>query len=172
VKICHVIWIKWISWFEKMSTLSPTLLSKWCHNNKHFSELASHHGGKTAGIDMVWRNYVTVTLCILSLLQWMFSGGLLHLIIKRWRCGQCSLYFKCYRSSTASVPTSWHGNIITNALDRDEQTITTTTVSRSLYRATCISQHPQLTSGDFEQNLTARMPLLAATCTLRLERRC
>jgi len=26
---------------------------KWCHNNKHFSELATHFGGKTAGIDMV-----------------------------------------------------------------------------------------------------------------------
>jgi len=23
-----------------------------------------HHGGKTGGIDMVWRNYVTDTLCI------------------------------------------------------------------------------------------------------------
>jgi len=40
------------------------LLRKWCHNNKHFSELASHHGEKIAGIDMVWRNYVTVTVCI------------------------------------------------------------------------------------------------------------
>ena len=34
-------------------------------NNKRFSELAPHRGGKTAGIDVVWRNYVTVTLCIL-----------------------------------------------------------------------------------------------------------
>jgi len=30
------------------------LLRKWCHNtgNRHFLELAQHHGGKTAGIDM------------------------------------------------------------------------------------------------------------------------
>ena len=26
------------------------LLRKWCHNNKHFSEFAPHHGGKTAGV--------------------------------------------------------------------------------------------------------------------------
>jgi len=31
---------------------------------KHFAELDLQHGGKTAGIDMIWRNYVTVTLCI------------------------------------------------------------------------------------------------------------
>ena len=24
---------------------------KWCHNNEHFSELAPHHNGKTAGIE-------------------------------------------------------------------------------------------------------------------------
>jgi len=40
------------------------LLRKWCHNNKHFAEPASRHGGKTGEIDMIWRNYVTVTLCI------------------------------------------------------------------------------------------------------------
>jgi len=33
-------------------------------NSKHFSQFAPHHGEKTAGIDMVWRNYVTVTLCV------------------------------------------------------------------------------------------------------------
>ena len=46
------------------------LLRKWCHNNKHFSELDSHRGGKTAGIDMVWRNYVTVTLCSHVIYVW------------------------------------------------------------------------------------------------------
>jgi len=40
------------------------VLKKWSHNNKHFSDLVPHHDGKTAGIDMIWRNYVTVTLCI------------------------------------------------------------------------------------------------------------
>ena len=39
-----------------------TKKNKWCHDNKHFSELAPHHGVKTAGIDVVWKNYVTVTL--------------------------------------------------------------------------------------------------------------
>jgi len=37
---------------------------KWCHNNKHFAEVALHDGGKAAGMDMLWRNYVTGTLCI------------------------------------------------------------------------------------------------------------
>ena len=32
-----------------------TKKNKWCHNSKHFSELAPHHGVKTADIDMVWR---------------------------------------------------------------------------------------------------------------------
>jgi len=40
------------------------LLRKWCHSSKHFADLAPHHGGKTAGIDMVWIHYVTVTVCI------------------------------------------------------------------------------------------------------------
>ena len=40
------------------------LTKKAKSHNKHFSELAPHHGGKTDGIDMVWRNYVTATLCI------------------------------------------------------------------------------------------------------------
>jgi len=35
---------------------------------KHFAELDLQHGGKTACIDMIWRNYVTVTLCIRMLL--------------------------------------------------------------------------------------------------------
>ena len=38
----------------------------WCNNNycKRFLELSSHCGIKTAGIDVAWRNYVAVTLCI------------------------------------------------------------------------------------------------------------
>ena len=41
------------------------LLRKWYASKKHFAELDLQHGWKTAGIDMIWRNYVTVTLCIL-----------------------------------------------------------------------------------------------------------
>ena len=39
-------------------------IRKWRHDSKRSSELAPHHGGKTAGtgIDVAWRNYVTVTL--------------------------------------------------------------------------------------------------------------
>jgi len=32
----------------------------WRHNNKHFAELAPQNGGK----QLIWGNYVTVTLCI------------------------------------------------------------------------------------------------------------
>jgi len=32
----------------------------WCQNNKHFSEPAPQNGGK----QLIWRNYITVTLCI------------------------------------------------------------------------------------------------------------
>jgi len=42
------------------------LLRKWCHNNKHFAEVAPQNGGKTVGIDMIRRNYVTVTLCVIA----------------------------------------------------------------------------------------------------------
>ena len=38
-------------------------------SKKHFAELDLQHGGKTAGIDMIWRNYVTVTLCTDSALR-------------------------------------------------------------------------------------------------------
>ena len=37
---------------------------KWQCNNKNFSQLAPHHGVKTASIDMEQRNYVIVTLGI------------------------------------------------------------------------------------------------------------
>jgi len=49
-------------WFYENISVIVILLRTWCHNNKHFSELAPHHGGKTAGIDMLWTDYVTVTL--------------------------------------------------------------------------------------------------------------
>jgi len=37
-------------------------LRKWCQNKKHFAELAQQNDGKTSGIDMIWRNYVTVPM--------------------------------------------------------------------------------------------------------------
>jgi len=49
---------------ENVRFIITILLIKRCHNSKHFSELAPHYDGKTAGIDMVWRNYVTVTMCV------------------------------------------------------------------------------------------------------------
>jgi len=36
-------------------------LTKQYQNNKHFSKLAPLHDVRTAGIDMKWRNYITVT---------------------------------------------------------------------------------------------------------------
>jgi len=45
---CHK---NWISWFKKMSVL----LRKWRYSNKRFA----YHGGKTAGVDTAWRNYVS-----------------------------------------------------------------------------------------------------------------
>jgi len=53
----------WISWFKKMSVLSLSYWESdvyWRQNNKHFAELALQNGGK----QLIWRNYVTVTLCI------------------------------------------------------------------------------------------------------------
>jgi len=38
---------------EENVCIIAILLTKCCHNNKHFSELAPHHGEKTAGTDMV-----------------------------------------------------------------------------------------------------------------------
>jgi len=43
----------------------------------YFSELVPHHGGKTAGIDMVWRNYVTVTLCIFTSFWYVYNANTL-----------------------------------------------------------------------------------------------
>jgi len=64
-KICHVIRIKLNQLVWENVRIIPILLREWCPNKKHFAELDLQRGGKTAGIDMVWRNYVTVTLCIL-----------------------------------------------------------------------------------------------------------
>jgi len=52
----------WISWFKKMSVLSLSYWESdvyWDQNNKHFAELAPQSDGK----QLLWRNYVTVTLC-------------------------------------------------------------------------------------------------------------
>jgi len=49
-----------------------TLLRKRCENNKHFAQLAPQNGGTTATIDMIWGNYVTVTLRIF---KWIFGVG-------------------------------------------------------------------------------------------------
>ena len=49
----------------------------WRQNNKHFAELATQNGGK----QLIWRNYVTVTLCIVGLLQYWID----YWIVKQWR---------------------------------------------------------------------------------------
>jgi len=41
----------------------------WRQNNKHFAELAPQNGGKQP----TWRNYVTVTLCIIAADRFVFS---------------------------------------------------------------------------------------------------
>ena len=65
LKICRVIRIKLNQLVDENFRMITILLRKWYHSNKHFSELAHvHYGGKTTGIDMIWRNYVTVTLYI------------------------------------------------------------------------------------------------------------
>ena len=53
----------WISWFKKMFVLSLSYWESdvyWRQNNKHFAELAPQNGGK----QLIWKNYVTVTMCI------------------------------------------------------------------------------------------------------------
>jgi len=71
VVLCVVKWWRsvelfesnWISWFQKMSVLSLSYWESdvyWRQNNEHFAELAPQNGGK----QLIWRNYVIVTLCI------------------------------------------------------------------------------------------------------------
>jgi len=48
-----------------MSVLSLFYYKSDVRITKRFVELAPQNGGKTAGMDIIWRNYVTVTLCIL-----------------------------------------------------------------------------------------------------------
>ena len=67
VVVCVVKWWRfvtnWISWFKKLSVLSLSYWEidvYWRQNNKHFAELAPQNGGK----QLIWRNYVTVTLCV------------------------------------------------------------------------------------------------------------
>jgi len=59
----------WISWFKKMSVLSLSYWESdvyWRQNNKRFAEFAPQNGGK----QLIWRNYVTVTLCIERKIVW------------------------------------------------------------------------------------------------------
>ena len=64
VKIRRIIRMKLNQLVYENVRIIAILLRKWCPNKKRFAELDLQHGGKTAGIDMIWRNYVTVTLCI------------------------------------------------------------------------------------------------------------
>ena len=47
----------------------------WRQNNKHFAELALQNGAK----QLIWRNYITVTLCIASDLSKVANFNLPHL---------------------------------------------------------------------------------------------
>jgi len=51
------------SFFKENVRTITVLLRKWCHSKKHFVEPAApYHGGKTTSTDVVWRNYVAVTI--------------------------------------------------------------------------------------------------------------
>ena len=63
--------------------MSAILLRKLCPSKKHFAELDLQHGGKTADIDMIWRNYVTVTLCIIDVPRLCAQIIWLHLPVFR-----------------------------------------------------------------------------------------
>ena len=65
-------------------SIITVLLWKWCYNNKHLAELAPQNGGKTAGIHMIWRNYVIVTLCIdnTKKSRWQWHNLHQHAIMK------------------------------------------------------------------------------------------
>jgi len=78
--LCEVKWWRFIALFEKLNQLVQEnvriitiLLRKWCDSNIHLWELAPHSGGKTAGTDTLWRNYVTVTLCIQGSVHKIFN---------------------------------------------------------------------------------------------------
>jgi len=47
-----------------MSVLSLSYQESDATITNIYQSLPQHHGGKTAGMDMVWRKYVTVILCI------------------------------------------------------------------------------------------------------------
>ena len=50
-----------------MSALSISYLESDVRITNFLAELAPQNGGKTAGIDMIRRNYVTVTRCIVTM---------------------------------------------------------------------------------------------------------
>jgi len=64
----------WIGWFKKMSVLSLSYWESdiyWCQNNTHFAELTPQNARK----QLIWRNYVTVTLCITSSVGFLVLVG-------------------------------------------------------------------------------------------------
>ena len=58
---------------RKCTRIITILLRKWCRNNKHLSELAPIHGGKPAGIDMVWRNLTSLSPCVSPEYYWVLE---------------------------------------------------------------------------------------------------
>ena len=108
--LCEVKWRRFVALFTRLKLnqlvqesvrIITILLRKWCHNNEHFSELAPHHGGKTADMDMVWRNHVTVTLCLveccLCCAVWLWP------MIARWLLAQLMKYRSCTSAQFRSV---------------------------------------------------------------------
>jgi len=67
------------------------LQRKWCHYNKRFLQIVPRHGGKSAGIDMTWRNFVTVvlrrpiTLWEKFFLIWTQNPGMWSFSHRKWR---------------------------------------------------------------------------------------
>jgi len=57
VKICCAIRITLNQLVSENVCIITILLRKWYHNISHLAELAPQNCGKTAGIDMIWRNY-------------------------------------------------------------------------------------------------------------------
>ena len=125
----------------------------WRQNNKHFAELVPQNGGK----QLIWRNHVTLALCIDS---WLMA----HIVLSRaltgatWRSYEstllpCRTYSYRTRSIQGAIKGGWSaivsdciiGRIFVKCWHILTRNVTTTRCAREVYAMTlCLSVRPSV----------------------------
>jgi len=84
----------------------------WRQNNKHFAELAPQNGGK----QLTWRNYATVTLCVILLfIVACWTASLSQTFTAQRHKYECNLHIYACWSRADTLPPLLHWAIVHNS---------------------------------------------------------